>query len=139
MFKRYISAIMAACALTSPAVAQGQASYGINIKATVPVSCSVRFLPDQAAAPIGNALRLGIVREFCNSSRGYRLVVNYQPGTLRGATVLVGDDRVVLDGSGQAVITQSSGARARVRTLEVIPGQAGLDTNQLSLDILVNA
>ncbi|MEO1487938.1 MAG: hypothetical protein AAFR88_00690 [Pseudomonadota bacterium] len=118
--------------------ATGRASYGLNLRAVVPVTCSVRFQPNGNLLPQGTVFNLGSFLEYCNSPSGYRLVVNYTPGTLRGATVQADNDRVVLDGSGQTVLTQSTGARRRMRNLQIIPGESGFDTDRLTLDILVN-
>ena len=64
-----------------------------------------------------------------------RDVIVDAPGTLRGAALQLGADRVVLDGSGEAVISQSPGARIRKRELLATPGAHGFDTPALSFQI----
>ena len=118
--------------------ATGRAGYGLNLRAVVPVTCSVRFEPNGNLVPQGPVFNLGSFLEYCNSPSGYRLVVNYTPGTLRGAMVQADSDRVMLDGSGQTLLTQSNGARRRIRNLQIIPGEGGFDTDHFTLDIIAN-
>lgn len=139
---RAILAAAATAAATSaaiaPAIASNRAGYGINLRAIVPLTCSVRFHSFGKVSPLGQAFELGSFREFCNSPTGYSLLIIYTPGTLRGATIQAGVDRVVLDGSGQTILTRSTQARARTRKLQIIPGVTGLDTEQLELSIIPN-
>ncbi|MEO0644044.1 MAG: hypothetical protein AAFY47_11615 [Pseudomonadota bacterium] len=137
---RTIAAAFAMCVATAPVVAQSQSQSGMSfsLRATVPVQCSVRFQPNAVPVNRGESVDLGRFREYCNAPRGYRLVITYTPGTLRNATVQADGDSVTLDGSGRAVLTQASGPRSRERSLQVIPGSAGFDTDRLQLDIVVN-
>jgi hypothetical protein len=67
---------------------------------------------------------------------GYALVVNYAPGTMKGAVVAVGEERVVLDGSGRAVIGQTPRVRASaIAKSSPSPGAAGFDTDRLDFNI----
>ena len=132
---------IAAAPLTAPvAMAQSQerpqGSVGLNLRAQVPVTCSVRFSAASASVETPQGIGLGSFREYCNSPRGYKVVVSYAPGTLLGAELVAGSDRVVLDGSGRAVLSQASGPRVRERALLIAPGAAGFDSNRLDLDIL---
>jgi hypothetical protein len=88
-----------------------------------------------AADGTNGAVDLGKIGEFCNDGAGYKVEVDYAPGTLRGAVLQLGTDRIVLDGSGQAVISQSPGARIRTRELVATPGANGFDSPLLSFQI----
>ncbi|KRA81193.1 hypothetical protein [Altererythrobacter sp. Root672] len=123
-----------------PTVAYANSSFSFNLRATVPIYCSVQH---QAAGfgvgGEGSGISLGTFREYCNAPGGYQLMVRYTPGTLRGARIIAGSDTVVLDGSGQAVLSRSTGPRIRERSISAIPGEQGFDTQQLQLDILPTA
>jgi len=64
------------------------------------------------------------------------LLVTYAPGSLRGARIIAGDDQVVLDGSGQAVLSRSPGPRIRERPVSAVPGEHGFDTSRFELQII---
>jgi hypothetical protein len=127
----------AALALTAaPNVTLANSSATLNLSLVVPVHCSVKYegLPGLEAST--GRILLGNVREYCNASSGYELVMAYTPGSLRGATVQVGGDQIVLDGSGHAVLSRESGPKMQTRPVSILPGANGLDTNQLAIDIL---
>lgn len=124
-------AVLALALCGSAASAESVGTY--NISLTVPLVCSVSHRPGGGAGP--NGVQLGALREYCNSPRGYVLSVNYAPGTMKGAVLSVGDERVVLDGSGHAVISRSMGPRVRDRELMAEPGAGGFDTDRLDFDI----
>ncbi|WP_253190369.1 hypothetical protein [Sphingomonas sp. LM7] len=103
------------------------------MRLTVPLVCTVSH--QSAISAAGTGYRLGALREFCNAPSGYALVVNYAPGSMKGAVVAVGEERVVLDGSGRAVISQTPGPRIRDREVFAEPGAAGFDTDRLEFNI----
>jgi len=131
-----IAAILAASAAPAWATATGSATGSFELRVRVPMLCRVSYTAGGAAADGANgAVDLGQIGEFCNDGAGYSVVVDYAPGTLRGAVLQLGTDRVVLDGSGKAVISQSPGARIRSRELIATPGANGFDSPALSFQI----
>jgi hypothetical protein len=117
----------------SAASAESIATSTINLRLTVPVVCTVSH--QSAISSAGAGYRLGELREFCNAPGGYALVVNYAPGSMKGAVVAVGEERVVLDGSGRAVISHVQGPRIRDREVFAEPGAAGFDTDRLEFNL----
>ncbi len=131
-----IAAVFAASAAPAWATATGAATGGFQLKLTIPMLCRVSYTAGAAAGDVADgAVDLGKIGEFCNDGAGYSVVVAYAPGTLRGAVLQLGDDHVVLDGSGQAVISHSPGARIRTRELIATPGANGFDSPDLSFQI----
>ena len=128
--------MFAASAAPAWATAQASATGSFQLRLVVPMLCRVSFTAGGGvAADAARAVDLGKLGEFCNDGAGYSVVVNYAPGTLRGAVLQLGTDRVVLDGSGQAVISQSTEARIRTRELVATPGANGFDSPELSFQI----
>ncbi|MBO9623981.1 MAG: hypothetical protein J7500_14825 [Sphingomonas sp.] len=117
----------------SAASAQSTASGTVNLKLTVPVVCRVTHQPSISAA--GAGYRLGELHEYCNSARGYVLALDYAPGTMKGAVISLGDERVVLDGSGHAVVSRVEGPRIRDREIYAEAGPDGFDTDRLQFEI----
>ncbi|WP_233503351.1 hypothetical protein [Sphingomonas psychrotolerans] len=117
----------------SAAGAESTASGTFNLRLTVPVICAVSH--QSAISAAGAGYRLGELREYCNAPGGYALVVNYAPGSMKGAVVAVGEERVVLDGSGRAVIGRTAGPRIRDREIFAEPGAAGFDTDRLEFNL----
>jgi hypothetical protein len=116
-----------------PAIAHA-ASGSIGLRAIAPVVCNVEVI----GAPVlqsATEASLGTVRELCNAPRGYRIEVVYQPGTLVGATVRLGNDVVRLDGAGRAVITDAMSANMQTRALSISSDATGLDVGSLELRI----
>lgn len=114
----------------------GAESASFHLQATVPVSCFVRHMPTGVpVANAGNPVALGQISEFCNAPGGYEVVVNYAAGTMQGAVLSVGDEQVVLNGSGQAVISRAQGPRIRQRALTAMPGANGFDTDRLNFQV----
>lgn len=116
-----------------PAGAQTSGSYVLNL--VVPVDCRLQHLADGAGGMAGPAFTLGQISEYCNDPGGYQVVVNYTPGTLQGTVLAIGEDQVVLNGSGHAIVSSAPGPRARARMLSAIPGQNGFDTDRLDFQI----
>ena len=136
-----VATVFAANAAPAAAAAMG-GSFVLRL--TVPVACRVSYTAGGAAA-VGvtggaandqaGAFDLGQIGEYCNDGAGYSVVVDYAPGTLKGAVLQLGSDRVVLDGSGEATISQSQEARIRQRELLATPGANGFDSPELSFQI----
>ncbi|QAY79695.1 hypothetical protein ETR14_03640 [Sphingosinicella sp. BN140058] len=108
-------------------------SFGYNLSLTVATHCTVSHSPVGAGAGNGGEIVLGQIAEYCNAPGGYDVIVSYTPGTLRGAVLAAGEDRVVLNGSGEAVLSHEVGPRKRERMLLAVPGEAGFDTSMLQL------
>ncbi|TGX41666.1 hypothetical protein E5A74_12650 [Sphingomonas naasensis] len=115
------------CGSAASAESSGTATFTLSL--TVPRVCTVSH--QSAISQAGTGFRLGELREYCNVAGGYALVVNYAPGSMKGAVVAVGEERVVLDGSGRAIVSQSPGPRIRAREVFAEPGAAGFDTDHL--------
>ncbi len=112
-------------------------SFGITLSLQVPVLCTVKADAAGASAADAAAVQLGSLHEYCNAPRGYDLVVHYTPGTLKGMTLIAGDNRVQLDGSGQAVVARLTGPTVKDRNIEAIPGPDGFDADHLDFDTVV--
>lgn len=111
-------------------------SFGIDLVLRVPVMCKVSTGTGVADAGLSvpGSFELGEIQEFCNAPRGYDLLVHYTPGTLKGMTLIAGDARVQLDGSGSAVVGHSSAPAIKVRNLSAIPGPQGFDADHLDFE-----
>ncbi|WP_234419122.1 hypothetical protein [Sphingomonas sp. EC-HK361] len=120
---------------SAPAGASSEASAGWLVRVQVPVLCQLHHQPALVPAA-GGAYGLGELQEYCNAPGGYLLSVNYAPGTMRGATISVGEERVVLDGSGTALVSHAPGPRIRERPVTATPGANGFDTDRLNFDIV---
>ncbi|MDZ3833345.1 MAG: hypothetical protein U0S50_16245 [Sphingopyxis sp.] len=121
--------------VAAPTAALGT-SFGFNLRAIVPVHCVVNHHATGFGAVNGNAVSLGTFREYCNAPAGYELVVDYAPGSLRGARIIAGSEEIILNGSGQAVLSRTTGPRVRERIIAAVPGENGFDTDRLELRIV---
>ena len=122
-----VTAVTASAAVPSSAIANNSASF--KLRAVVPVACEVEFIPvSSSASNAADVIRLGELRESCNSPDGYKLEVRYTPDTLRGVTLYLGNERIVLDGSGRAFIPGSAGPAVQTRMLSAEIGENGFDT-----------
>jgi hypothetical protein len=117
----------------SAASAESVATGTFTVRLTVPVVCTVNH--QSAISAAGTGYRLGELREYCNAPGGYALVVNYAPGSMKGAVIAVGEERVTLDGSGRGVISHAQGPRIRDREVFAEPGAAGFDTDRLEFNL----
>ena len=104
----------------APTAASASSTATVTLRGFVPVICRANFqsAPSEGANGVEE---LGRIDEFCNSGGGYRVIVDYDPGTDLG-TLVVDGRQVGLDGSGTAVIAQSSGPAVTSRSLGYIPG-----------------
>lgn len=126
-------AAMLLLASGSAASAQSVASGTFRLQLVVPVICTVQHRP--ALSAVADGYMLGNLQEYCNAPSGYRVALRYAPGSMRGAVVSLGQERVVLDGSGHAVISQASGPRVREREIFTAPGPQGFDTDRIEFTI----
>jgi hypothetical protein len=125
---------LAALYLSFSAPQSWAADGSVNLRAIAPAVCNIK-VEGVASSLSVDTVRLGTVRELCNALRGYQVSVSYQPGTLVGATLRLGNDSVILDGSGTAVITDSMGPAVQSRELTLVAATAGFDTSGLDLKI----
>lgn len=132
---RKIIGILVGTALTITAAPVSSETLGFNLSAYVPVTCRVGYQSTGASAAPQGGIPLGVLREYCNAPSGYQLVVSYTPGTLRGAIVIVGEDQVTLNGSGEAVLSRALGPKWRNRPIAAVPGEAGFDTETLVFNV----
>mgnify|MGYP003644178574 FL=1 len=132
MVKKLTGALAATVAVASASAAIASDSIGFNLRAIVPVSCTVGYNPTGIAFT-DNTVRLGELREYCNAPNGYDLEVRYSPNSLRGVTVNIGNERVTLDGSGFASIRGATGPKIQTRALSVQFGDDGFDTDEFQV------
>ncbi len=133
---RKFSLAFASLVLVAGPTAALAATATFNLRLTVAVHCSVNHMPTGFGAPTGEAISLGSVREYCNAPGGYDLVVNYAPGSMEGARIIAGNEEIILNGSGQAVLSRATGPRFRERSIAAVPGENGFDTDRLELQII---
>lgn len=137
MLKRFMpAAAITILVMSSSADGAMTANQGYALLLAVPVQCTLRHEP--ALAAIAKGYRLGELIEYCNAPAGYSVQVSYAPGSMRGAVVTIGEDSVVLDGSGQTIVSRTPGPRIRDRIISAEPGQNGFDTDRLDFAIVTN-
>ncbi|MBI1404081.1 MAG: hypothetical protein GC147_12835 [Porphyrobacter sp.] len=105
-------ALAAGGALAGTPLAAARVSFDFSV--VVPEVCFVRALAP--ATLEGNAIVISQVQELCNRS-GYRVALEYTPGTLEGATASFAGNQVTLDGSGRVDLLASSYAVNRTSPL----------------------
>jgi hypothetical protein len=132
-----ISLMVASIALAAAPAAAFDPSASFSLRLTVGVNCTVQHQPSGYGAPTEDGVSLGELREYCNAPTGYQLAVSYAPGSLRGATVRVGNDEVVLTGSGNAILSRVPGPSMRNRTVSAKPGEAGFDTDVIQFHLVI--
>lgn len=120
------------CSALSSASAE---TIGLNLRMTVALRCTVQHMPTGGGGPADHMVNLGELREFCNAPQGYELVVSYAPGTLRGARLSAGSDQIILNGSGEAVLSREAGPRIVSRPILAAPGENGFDTDRLMFQL----
>lgn len=138
MFGKLFIGSAALLSAFAPTLAFANSAATLNLRLVVPVQCSVKYGGVLGSHNPTGAVLLGSVREYCNASGGYELVMTYTPGSLNGAMIQVGDHAVVLDGSGRAVLSREFGPKVQMRTLSIVPGATGFDTDRLEIDIVPN-
>lgn len=135
MIRTFSLVVAGAVMVAAPTTAMA-ASFGFNLSLRVAVHCTVQHQPTGFGAIAGDAVSLGSFREYCNAPTGYDLVIRYAPGSLQGARIIAGSEEIILNGSGQAVLSRASGPRVRERPLAAVPGENGFDTDRFELTII---
>lgn len=133
MLKKCFATMLGFAAICTAADAQD--TFGVRLELSVPVMCKLTYRP-AVSTDGGGRVELGELREYCNAPQGYQVILNYTPGALKGAVLLAGEERIVLDGSGQAVLATMHGPRNRSRTLAAIPSGRGFDADSLDFQIV---
>lgn len=124
-----VAAIAALCATALPAsgfapsVDVGGTQFTIGIVGYVPVICRAN-VDASAIAPVAGTTSLGLLKEFCNSPSGYRVVADYSP-TLAQARLIVDGLPVQLAAEGTTVVSQSDSAAIADHTLALELPQDG--------------
>jgi len=135
MIRKFSLGIASVVLVVAPTAAMA-ATYGFNLSLMVAVNCTVQHQATGFGIINGDAVSLGTFREYCNAPSGYDLVINYAPGSMEGARVIAGNDEIVLNGSGRAILSRSTGPRIRERMIAAVPGENGFDTDRLELTIV---
>jgi hypothetical protein len=112
------------------ASAQAATESSISIHGTVPVICHADFL----SAPVvqDGQVQLGTLQEFCNSGYGYQIVADY-PSTDDPGMLVIDGQRVILNGSGHAVLAVMDGPRLISQTLAYVPGKSPITAIRIQL------
>ena len=127
----------AAAVLVSMPVSDIQPSSGsktITMSAQVPVICRVSHTGEVTNQ--GESYGLGKLLEYCNAPSGFSLEVNYAPGSLKGASLQVGEKVIILDGSGHNEVMRVGGPKILSLDLTGTPGQNGFDSNYLTFEVI---
>lgn len=103
----------------APGVNVARADTTIAITGVVPVICHARLDAGSVTATPGT-VRLGTLKEFCNSPSGYRVYADYSP-SLAHAKLLVDGIPVPLQKDGSTLVSHSA--------------KAAIDTHELALDL----
>ncbi|MBA4161397.1 MAG: hypothetical protein C0515_04820 [Novosphingobium sp.] len=110
----------------APSVDVGSAQFTIGVVGYVPVICRAS-VEAGSVAPVAGTTSLGLLKEFCNSPTGYRVVADYSPA-LAQAKLIVDGQVVPLHEDGSTVVRQSNSAAIADHTLALeLPenGQVG--------------
>lgn len=127
--------IVAVIALSATPSA-GNVSNTIHLRAHVPVYCNVELLPSLGSGLAERVVNLGMTQEFCNSPRGYRIILQH-PADLPGAAVISDSVRIPLSESGETVLSDSDHAGFRFRHVALDVGEEGTPINRIHLRIEV--
>lgn len=135
MLKYSLIVSIALATVAAPMPVGAQSSTGYRLSLSVPVVCQVRH--DASGAGFnGAAYNLGQLNEYCNAPAGYELRVSYAPGALEGMVLVLGSRNLVLDGSGQAIMSGADMPNIQQRPLVAIPSEVGFNTDRLEFEIL---
>lgn len=118
-----LGAAMAPASAFTPAVTTGGAQYTIGIVGYVPVICRAN-VDATSIAPVAGTTSLGLLKEFCNSPTGYRVIADYS-ANLANARLIVDGNPVALQASGSTVVSQSASAAIADHTLALEMPQHG--------------
>ena len=128
-----VVAVAALCASALPAgafapsVEVGGAQFTISLVGYVPVICRAN-VDATSVAPVAGTTSLGMLKEFCNSPRGYQVVADYSP-QLANAKLLVDGIEVPLSDAGSTVVSQSDSAKIADHSLALEMPQDGQTGN----------
>lgn len=92
----------------APSVNVGSAQFTIGVVGYVPVICRAS-VEAGSVAPVAGTTSLGMLKEFCNSPTGYRVVADHSPA-LAQAKLIVDGKPVPLNKDGATVVSQSNNA-----------------------------
>jgi len=112
-----LGATIAPAGAFAPSVNVGGAHYEIGIVGHVPVICRAN-VDASMVSPVAGKTSLGLLKEFCNSPSGYRVVADYSPA-LAQAKLFVDGKPVPLQKDGMTVVSQSNSAAIANHTLEL--------------------
>ena len=101
----------------APSVDVGSAQFAIGIVGYVPVICRAN-VDASSVAPLAGTTSLGLLKEFCNSPSGYRVIADYSP-SLAQAKLIVDGKPVPLHKDGSTVISESNSAAIANHTLAI--------------------
>lgn len=118
-----ICATIAPAGAFAPSVDVGSAQYAIGIVGYVPVICRAN-VDASSVAPVAGTTSLGMLKEFCNSPTGYRVIADHSPA-LAQAKLIVDGTAIPLEASGSTVVSQSDSAAIADHTLAIELPQDG--------------
>ena len=106
-------AVMCASALPAgafaPSINVGGAQFTIGLVGYVPVICRAN-VDASAVAPVAGTTSLGMLKEFCNSPTGYRVVADYSPQLAQAKLIVDGVPVPLHKDGGSTVVSQSNSA-----------------------------
>lgn len=119
-----------AAAADLPAAAGASSGVGVRLGGVVRTICRVEF-ERPAAAVSGPVVDFGAADELCNDTEGYRVVLRHDPA-LAGATFTIGGQDVILSSSGETVLVDTDGPRARRLAARLDLGERAVEFSNLS-------
>ena len=122
-----LGATIAPAGAFAPSVDVGSAQFTIGIVGYVPVICRAN-VDASAVAPVAGTTSLGMLKEFCNSPSGYRVIADYSPA-LAQAKLIVDGTPVPLSESGSTVVTQADTAQIIDHALAIELPESGQTGN----------
>jgi len=127
-----IIALAAAISALAPGFALAKdASRTISIQGHVPVVCRATY--DAQVGQFENGVvNLGQVREFCNSARGYKVVIEHT-GSGDVGSIIVDGREIELSASGSTTIATVGGPAIIQRSLAYRPGDDSLSSMRISI------
>lgn len=140
-FKTVVAALSLLAASTVPAQADvrpASQSTSVRIQGHVPVMCRVQLASSVGVMGEDGVVDLGVVREFCNAPRGYRVILQHSPG-LEDATIFRGGLRIPLSPTGETVLTDSTHADIQEVALSIDPGSAPVAFGSIAIRIEARA
>lgn len=127
-----IIAIAAALSALAPGLALAKpASQTLTIQGYVPVVCRATY-DAQVGQYVDGVVNLGQVREFCNSARGYRVVIEHT-GAGDVGSVIVDGREIELSATGSTTIASVNGPAIMERSIAYRPGDTSLTSIRISL------